>query len=498
MSVQGVSGGNRPGGSDNCSKHAVRGGFEDGNDDGDGPDLGSCSKSAGVGGSLGGSDEREEDRAAERSDRQERSHGEAYRASDRMERETDTLTRAEAMRSAVDPADDPDTKDRPAGRLDGVAGTRSRDAGADAPSASAAERPAEAADRAQRSASLERMRAECEAARARVMREAAPMSLSEATRFTSRVETAPLDPHGTPVAQAASMMPASFPGTGMVTLSAGTLGEIALQQVRSGAQSLLDDLGRLGALGKSAARVGPGALPLALTPSPLGGEVVHPLGPDLRFRGAGPEVWGEIERRVDGLWQGTGVMAERTLEGGLAFDGGALARALADPLPGVAGFPDQSELLRELGRNGGFTPASPLPNVLSTPMPSDTLPNFVTMADPNDSRAIAAQDRARQHLSQAFPEAVIVTNREYRSANGQVIGEIDLTVDGIPIEVTAGRGKGKSEQASRIEALTGTAPVVYGERLSPTVERNLRDNGVSVATSLEELEAILRDLRGAE
>jgi hypothetical protein len=204
----------------------------------------------------------------------------------------------------------------------------------------------------------------------------------------------------------------------------------------------------------------------------------------------------------------------------------ARAPALADPLPGVAGFPDQSELLRELGRNGGFTPAAPLPNVvstpdqsgdlrdltrpggftsaaplpnvLSTPMPSHTLPNIVTMADPNDTRAIAAQDRAHEHLSQAFPEAVIVTNREYCNANGQVIGEIDLTLDGIPIEVTVGRGKGNLEQVSRIEALTGTAPVVYGERLSPTVERNLRDNGVSVATSLEELEAILRDLRGAE
>jgi hypothetical protein len=60
------------------------------------------------------------------------------------------------------------------------------------------------------------------------------------------------------------------------------------------------------------------------------------------------------------------------------------------------------------------------------------------------------------------------------------------------VEITAGRGGGKLAQAAKQAEVTGKQVIVYGERLTNAWVREAQRQGIRVARSFEELEAILR------
>lgn len=181
-------------------------------------------------------------------------------------------------------------------------------------------------------------------------------------------------------------------------------------------------------------------------------------------------------------------------------------------------FPELTEGERRLGELPGFTPArieqwletypieelglpnntgSPIPgdptdNIISTPIPDETGPNVVTMADPNNQRAADLEERTFDRIQDEFPDADIERNREYLRENGELDGEVDTLVNGIPVEVTIGVGRDKLRQAREIERLTGEAPIIYGPRVRGTVERNLRREGYELVRDLDSLIEALR------
>lgn len=186
-------------------------------------------------------------------------------------------------------------------------------------------------------------------------------------------------------------------------------------------------------------------------------------------------------------------------------------------------FPDLTEDARRLGQLPGFTPerieawlesypaddlglpnntGSPIPddptgNIVSTPIPEATGPNVVVMAEPNNERAAALEERTFDRIRDAFPQADVERSREYLRDNGQVEREVDILVNGIPVEVTIGRGIGKLKQAKGIEEVVGEAPIIYGPNIRSTVERNLRREGYQLVRDLDGLVEALRS-RGVD
>ncbi|MBO9468458.1 minor capsid protein [Tropicibacter sp. R15_0] len=202
------------------------------------------------------------------------------------------------------------------------------------------------------------------------------------------------------------------------------------------------------------------------------------------------------------------------------FEAGHLGLEADDWAQGwVEVFPELTEDERRLGQLPGFTPerieqwletypiedlglpnhtGSPIPgdptdNIISTPIPEETGPNIVAMADPNNSRATALEESTFERIKEAFPRADIERNREYRRENGELDGEVDTLVNGIPVEVTIGVGGDKLRQAKDIERLTGEAPIIYGPRVRGTVERNLRREGYDLVRDLDSLIEALRN-----
>lgn len=217
------------------------------------------------------------------------------------------------------------------------------------------------------------------------------------------------------------------------------------------------------------------------------------------------------------LWS----FVERAIE---AFENGQLKLREGSIADGwVEVLPELTDDERRLGQLPGFTPerldefreefpaedlglpndtGTPIPDdptddVISTPIPEDAGPNVVTMADPNNERATDLEDSAFNGIREAFPEANIERNREYLKANGELDGEVDTLINGIPVEVTIGNGRNKLEQSQKIERLTGKAPIIYGPNIRGTVERNLRQEGYVLVRDLDSLIDALRD-RGVD
>jgi hypothetical protein len=125
-------------------------------------------------------------------------------------------------------------------------------------------------------------------------------------------------------------------------------------------------------------------------------------------------------------------------------------------------FPELTEDERRLGELPGFTPerieqwletypiedlglpnntgspslGDPTDNIISTPIPEEAGPNVVTMAAPNNQRAADLEELTFGRIRDEFPDADIERNLEYLRENGEIDGEVDTLVNGIPVEVT--------------------------------------------------------------
>ena len=98
-------------------------------------------------------------------------------------------------------------------------------------------------------------------------------------------------------------------------------------------------------------------------------------------------------------------------------------------------------------------------------------------------------------VAQRFKEKLVSFQRKVW-VGGKQIGEIDVELDNVIIEVTKGEGGGKFGQAQKLlnnrsMNPSGKPVIVYGPDLKPGLVRQLRANGVKVAQTMQELDALV-------
>ena len=308
--------------------------------------------------------------------------------------------------------------------------------------------------------------------------------------------------------------PGSAATAGRVVLSPEGLAALDAAYGSPRGTGLGDDLRGLGRLALGIRNLAAGAAGLIVTPS-LPDRRTIALSPDLRATGVPIDNSWAVERRIDGWfgdrWEWTG--AQGVMEdGGLGLDGAALdalteeERALIEGAPGAVAGPAPAVPIRTGGtldetlaglplHTGSPAPAPPhwRDGLLADPVPETEGADVVTM-DPNNPRAVRTQQEAADRMRTAFPDSVVIEETGFPPLDGFPDGDIDLIVGGVPVEVTAGRGRSKlNEQLPKIENATGEQPIVYAPRIAGTIERNMREAGYTVVRDLDALEEAVRD-----
>ena len=310
--------------------------------------------------------------------------------------------------------------------------------------------------------------------------------------------------------------PAATPGR--VVFSPAGLAALNAAYGNPRGTGLGDGVRGLGRLGLGVGNLAAGAVGLIVTPSfgRLDYERTTMFSEDLRVRGSGDTPGATLERRVEGRWglgsrwEGIGVPLERDGDWNLVIDRATLdalteeERALIEGAPGssaapVFSFPNHTgrapdETLADLPLDTG-SPAPAPPHwsdgLLADPVPETEGPGVVTM-DPNNPRAVRAQQQAADRMREAFPDSVVVEETRFPPMDGFEQGDIDIIVSGVPVEVTSGGGGKKVKQLPKIENATGEPPIVYAPDIGGTVERNLTRDGYTVVRDLDALEAAVR------
>ena len=99
-------------------------------------------------------------------------------------------------------------------------------------------------------------------------------------------------------------------------------------------------------------------------------------------------------------------------------------------------------------------------------------------------------------VAQRFRNVLVSFRRDVFTGKGkEKLTDIDVELTNVIIEVTTGRGTGKTRQVTRLLTPlanpTGKKVIVFGKRLGPNVQKSIRKAGGFVATTVKELDRLV-------